>query len=399
MRSRGRLRPRRRSTAGRRVASGAMTDDTEPRAPARGASTPAAPAAAAASASCPGAGWSTRSARSRSCPPTRSRRSTGRRCGSWPRSGCEVLGDRALDAFAAAGATVDRATRRVRLDPAQVEELVALAPARVPAARPEPGAGRPVRRREPRVRRGRRAGLRQRPRPRPASRATSPTSVDYVRLIGALDVIHQEGGGPLEPTDLPVETRHLDMYRTFATELDKTWQCLGFGASAGRRRAGGRVPHPRRATATTLVARAVADDDHQHELAAPPRRPDGRRADRDGAARPAGRRHAVHAGRRDEPGLAGRRDRPAERRGAVPGRARPDRPAGRADGLRRVHLERRHADRVAGLRHARVGQGAVRAAARWRGATGCRGGRRTRPRRTSSMPRRPTRPRWPCGAR
>ena len=45
-----------------------------------------------------------------------------------------------------------------------------------------------------------------------------------------LDIIHQEGGGPLEPTDLPVETRHLDMYRTFAVELDKTWQCLGFGA-------------------------------------------------------------------------------------------------------------------------------------------------------------------------
>ena len=63
------------------------------------------------------------------------------------------------------------------------------------------------------------------------------TSVDYVRLIGALDVIHQEGGGPLEPTDLPVETRHLDMYRIFATELDKTWQCLGFGATPGGRRA------------------------------------------------------------------------------------------------------------------------------------------------------------------
>ena len=54
--------------------------------------------------------------------------------------------------------------------------------------------------------------------------------MDYVRIIGALDVIHQEGGGPLEPNDLPVETRHLDMYRTFAVELDKTWQCLGFGA-------------------------------------------------------------------------------------------------------------------------------------------------------------------------
>ena len=54
---------------------------------------------------------------------------------------------------------------------------------------------------------------------------------EYVRLVGALDVIHQEGGGPIEPNDLPVETRHLDMYRTFATELDKTWQGLGFGAT------------------------------------------------------------------------------------------------------------------------------------------------------------------------
>ena len=54
---------------------------------------------------------------------------------------------------------------------------------------------------------------------------------EYVRLVGTLDVIHQEGGGPIEPNDLPVETRHLDMYRTFATELDKTWQGLGFGAT------------------------------------------------------------------------------------------------------------------------------------------------------------------------
>ena len=54
----------------------------------------------------------------------------------------EVLGDRALDALAAAGARVDRATRMVRLDPGQVESLVAHGPARVPAARAEPGARR-----------------------------------------------------------------------------------------------------------------------------------------------------------------------------------------------------------------------------------------------------------------
>ena len=42
--------------------------------------------------------------------------------------GMEVLGSRALDAFARVGAHVDRLTGNVRMDPAQVEELVALAP-------------------------------------------------------------------------------------------------------------------------------------------------------------------------------------------------------------------------------------------------------------------------------
>lgn len=144
--------------------------------------------------------------------------------------GMEVMGDRALDAFAAAGAHVDRLTRNVRLDPEQVESLVALAPAEVTlhARNPERNivfggtnlvfgaVGGPAFVSD--LDRGRRAG-------------NAADFTDYVRLIGALDIIHQEGGGPLEPTDLPVETRHLDMYRIFATELDKTWQCLGFGAT------------------------------------------------------------------------------------------------------------------------------------------------------------------------
>ena len=144
--------------------------------------------------------------------------------------GMEVMGDRALDAFAAAGAHVDRLTRNVRLDPEQVESLVALAPAEftLHARNPERNivfggtnlvfgaVGGPAFVSD--LDRGRRAG-------------NAADFTDYVRLIGALDIIHQEGGGPLEPTDLPVETRHLDMYRIFATELDKTWQCLGFGAT------------------------------------------------------------------------------------------------------------------------------------------------------------------------
>lgn len=143
--------------------------------------------------------------------------------------GVEVMGDRALEAFAGAGAIVDRATHRVRMDPAQVESLVALAPetftlhARNPARNIALGGsnvvfcavGGPAFVSD--LDRGRRPG-------------TIADVIEYVRLIGALDVIHQEGGGPLEPTDLPVATRHLDQYRVFATELDKTWHCLGTGA-------------------------------------------------------------------------------------------------------------------------------------------------------------------------
>jgi trimethylamine--corrinoid protein Co-methyltransferase len=142
--------------------------------------------------------------------------------------GIEVLGDRALDAFARAGARVDRATRNVRLDPAQLEELVALAPSEFTLHARDPArdlvfggrhlvfgaVGGPAFVSD--LDRGRRPG-------------SLADFTDYVRLIGALDVIHQEGGGPLEPTDLPVETRHLDEYRVLATELDKSWQCLGTG--------------------------------------------------------------------------------------------------------------------------------------------------------------------------
>ncbi|HET7728145.1 MAG TPA: trimethylamine methyltransferase family protein [Candidatus Limnocylindrales bacterium] len=143
--------------------------------------------------------------------------------------GLEVLGDAALDRFArASGATVDRATRTVRLDPGLVEELVALAPAdfRLHARNPArtiafggrhlvfSSVGGPAFVTD--LDRGRRAG-------------NHADLLDYLRVVSALDVIHQEGGGPLEPTDLPVETRHLDLHHAQATLLDKTWQCLGTG--------------------------------------------------------------------------------------------------------------------------------------------------------------------------
>jgi trimethylamine---corrinoid protein Co-methyltransferase len=152
--------------------------------------------------------------------------------------GVEVLGAKAIDAFERAGANVERggdaagrgAAGRVRLDPDQVPELVALAPPRFELFARNPdrnvvfgdrhlvfgAVGGPAFVSD--LDRGRRAG-------------NFADFQDFVRVIGALDVIQQEGGGPLEPTDLPVETRHLDMYRTFATLLDKTWQCLAFGST------------------------------------------------------------------------------------------------------------------------------------------------------------------------
>ncbi len=144
--------------------------------------------------------------------------------------GVEVLGDRAVDLLAAAGADVDRSNRRVRVDPALVEALVGTAPPSftLHARNPErnvvlggrslvfSSVGGPAFVSD--LDRGRRAG-------------TWQDFQDYVALISALNVIHQEAGGPLEPTDLPVETRHLDMYACLATTLDKTWHCLGFGAT------------------------------------------------------------------------------------------------------------------------------------------------------------------------
>ena len=52
---------------------------------------------------------------------------------------------------------------------------------------------------------------------------------DYLRLIQSLNVIHQEGGGPFEPLDLPANTRHLDITLAQITHLDKSWQTQTLG--------------------------------------------------------------------------------------------------------------------------------------------------------------------------
>jgi len=152
--------------------------------------------------------------------------------------GMEVLSDHALGLFEQSGASVSRegdaggrgASGRVRLEPAQLGALLRTAPPsfELHARHPQRSlifgdrhlvfgaVGGPAFVTD--IDRGRRPG-------------NAADFEAYVKLIGALDVIQQEGGGPLEPIDLPVATRHLDMYRTFAVNLDKPWQCLAFGST------------------------------------------------------------------------------------------------------------------------------------------------------------------------
>jgi trimethylamine--corrinoid protein Co-methyltransferase len=116
----------------------------------------------------------------------------------------------------------------VRCDPALIEAEIAKAPAGFTIEARDPGksimvggnhlvfsaVGGPAFAND--LERGRRAG-------------TAADMRDYIKLVQSLNVIHQEGGGPIEPTDLPAESRHLDFYEAALTLTDKSWQCWALG--------------------------------------------------------------------------------------------------------------------------------------------------------------------------
>lgn len=142
------------------------------------------------------------------------------------RQGMRVLHAPARALYAAAGAEVEGDT--VRLDPALVMERLATAPpsftleARDPAKSLRVGGGHCVYASVGGPAyvmcndRGRRDG-------------TFAEMCDYLRLVQALNVLHQEGGGPFEPLDLPANTRHLDIYHAQIRHLDKSWQTQTLG--------------------------------------------------------------------------------------------------------------------------------------------------------------------------
>nr|WP_298685814.1 trimethylamine methyltransferase family protein [uncultured Dongia sp.] len=142
--------------------------------------------------------------------------------------GMEVMHDESRNLLKAVGATVDESNQRVRFDPAMIEEKIKTAPssftlqARNSAKNLHVGdgsmifaaTGGPAFAHD--IERGRRAGNYQ-------------DMCDYIKVVQSLNVIHQEGGCPCEPTDLPADSRHLDFYLAAIRYTDKNWQCWALG--------------------------------------------------------------------------------------------------------------------------------------------------------------------------
>jgi trimethylamine---corrinoid protein Co-methyltransferase len=141
-------------------------------------------------------------------------------------TGMAVLEPRARSFFAQAGGMVSDLT--VRLDPAMVTERLSLVPshfgleARNPSRNLRFGGndcvfssvGGPAYVMD--NDKGRRDG-------------TFAEMCDYLKLIQSLNVIHQGGGSPFEPLDLPANTRYLDSFHAQISLLDKNWQTETLG--------------------------------------------------------------------------------------------------------------------------------------------------------------------------
>jgi trimethylamine--corrinoid protein Co-methyltransferase len=128
----------------------------------------------------------------------------------------------ALNLLETIGADVDRDTRQVRFAPELVNEFLTGIPSEftIHARNPDKSViiggnsltystacGPPF---VSDLDKGRRAG-------------TLKDMRNFVKLVGALNVFHIEGGSGLEPLDLPPDTRHLDMMMAQITLTDKSW--------------------------------------------------------------------------------------------------------------------------------------------------------------------------------
>ncbi len=167
--------------------------------------------------------------------------------------GVEFLLPEAVALLRRAGADVAADGRRVRFDRAMIAEHVAKAPlgftlhARNPARSLQIGGAHVVF-----------ACVGSAPNASDLEGGRRPGNwkdfQDLVRLGQALHAVHCFGGYPVEPTDLPAPTRHLDCIRAFITLSDKVYRPYALG--------GGRIHD---AIAMTRIARAVPAERLQAE--------------------------------------------------------------------------------------------------------------------------------------
>lgn len=143
--------------------------------------------------------------------------------------GMEFLNDRAMDLLEKAGAKVDRATKRVRFDPAMVMQHVGKAPSRFTLHARNPAHDLAI---------GGNAAVfsavASAPNCSDMDNGRRPGNyVDYqnlLRLAQSLNIVHLCAGYPVEPIDLPAPTRHLDCYYSYITLTDKVWHPYSLGA-------------------------------------------------------------------------------------------------------------------------------------------------------------------------
>jgi trimethylamine--corrinoid protein Co-methyltransferase len=142
--------------------------------------------------------------------------------------GMDFLHPEALDILARAGAEVEAGTQRVRFDRGLIEESIATAPAEYPLHARNPAhdlriggnninfasVGSPPNVSD--LEGGRRVG-------------TFADYCDLLRLGQSLNIMHLFGGYPVEPVDLPPETRHLDCLAGFVTLTDKAFHAYSLG--------------------------------------------------------------------------------------------------------------------------------------------------------------------------
>ena len=163
--------------------------------------------------------------------------------------GLEFLHDGALDRLEKIGARVDRDSKRVQMDRAMVLEHVARAPAefvlhaRNPQRSVTIGGNNVVF-----------SSVSSAPNVSDLDNGRRPgTRADFqnlLRIAQSLNIVHSISGYPVEPTDLPPPTRHLDAQYDFITLTDRIWMPSGIGA--------GRVAD---ALALDCIARGISEDE------------------------------------------------------------------------------------------------------------------------------------------